>query len=489
MKSQKAIKQNYPHPAEGPRHCERSEAIHITSPCSQGEDRRGSTMLTPHPSQSGRSMVEMLGTLAIVGVLSAGAIGGYSYAMNKHRTNELIYEATKRAQWVGTQLEMNNLNPSINTFGTNSFGGGTFNGIDTTLPNTNQFGIIVSNLNEAVCQNIISGLETERNGVIRTVLDRNTKQAFNIDNCDNNPEFLLVFNRDLGTNDTESFASKDPEVSGEASASAGAMTEAATQNPDDVHCNGNGSWDGSSCYCDPDWDGDSCSEHKDDSPSTDPSYEPEETATATVQNNDPCHGHGDWNSYYQRCYCYTGWDGNDCSEKVCNGHGYIYESACYCQHGWGGENCSQENSCSNHGYGVVSACGSFCVCDSGYGGSDCSMSARAACAGNGIWHAGSSEPNGGYCECDDDYWGNDCSICPNGVCAENPCNGHGGWSKYGEFCVCDDGYGGSDCSMSARAACAEHGVWHSGTRYAGYADDGYCECDPGYTGADCSTPQ
>ena len=29
--------------------------------------------------QSGRSMVEMLGTLAIIGVLSVGAIAGYSY--------------------------------------------------------------------------------------------------------------------------------------------------------------------------------------------------------------------------------------------------------------------------------------------------------------------------------------------------------------------------------------------------------------------------
>ena len=40
--------------------------------------------------QCGRSMVEMLGVLAIVGVLSVGAIAGYSKAMMKHKTNNFI---------------------------------------------------------------------------------------------------------------------------------------------------------------------------------------------------------------------------------------------------------------------------------------------------------------------------------------------------------------------------------------------------------------
>ena len=36
---------------------------------------------------AGRSMVEMLGVLAIIGVLSVGAIAGYSKAMFKHKLN------------------------------------------------------------------------------------------------------------------------------------------------------------------------------------------------------------------------------------------------------------------------------------------------------------------------------------------------------------------------------------------------------------------
>ena len=39
-------------------------------------------------TQSGRSMVEMLGVLAIIGVLSVGAITGYGKAMFKYKLNK-----------------------------------------------------------------------------------------------------------------------------------------------------------------------------------------------------------------------------------------------------------------------------------------------------------------------------------------------------------------------------------------------------------------
>ncbi len=41
-------------------------------------------------NQSGRSMIEMLGVLAIIGVLSVGGIAGYSKAMLKFRTNKTL---------------------------------------------------------------------------------------------------------------------------------------------------------------------------------------------------------------------------------------------------------------------------------------------------------------------------------------------------------------------------------------------------------------
>lgn len=53
----------------------------------------------------GRSMVEMLGTLAIVGVLSIGGITGYNYAINKYRANETINEINMRLMTLQTQSE------------------------------------------------------------------------------------------------------------------------------------------------------------------------------------------------------------------------------------------------------------------------------------------------------------------------------------------------------------------------------------------------
>ena len=48
-------------------------------------------------SQSGRSMVEMLGVLAIIGVLSVGGIAGYSLAMRRHRANQVVDTLSKYA--------------------------------------------------------------------------------------------------------------------------------------------------------------------------------------------------------------------------------------------------------------------------------------------------------------------------------------------------------------------------------------------------------
>ena len=41
-------------------------------------------------NETGRSMIEMLGVLAIIGVLSVGGIAGYSKAMQKYRINKTI---------------------------------------------------------------------------------------------------------------------------------------------------------------------------------------------------------------------------------------------------------------------------------------------------------------------------------------------------------------------------------------------------------------
>ena len=52
--------------------------------------KRAKTTRLAMTNAVGRSMVEMLGVLAIIGVLSAGALAGYSKAMFRHKVNQTI---------------------------------------------------------------------------------------------------------------------------------------------------------------------------------------------------------------------------------------------------------------------------------------------------------------------------------------------------------------------------------------------------------------
>ena len=70
--------------------------------------------------QTGRSMIEMLGVLAIIGVLSIGAISGYKMAIRKYRTNELLHEVYKRAGEISIQLANGRAQPSIAEFPNNA---------------------------------------------------------------------------------------------------------------------------------------------------------------------------------------------------------------------------------------------------------------------------------------------------------------------------------------------------------------------------------
>ncbi|MBR1916077.1 MAG: hypothetical protein IJ830_06565 [Alphaproteobacteria bacterium] len=64
-------------------------------------------------NQTGRSMVEMLGVLAIIGVLSAGGLAGYSKAMFKHKLNTTMEQITMLVTNIrtayGTQKNYNGL--------------------------------------------------------------------------------------------------------------------------------------------------------------------------------------------------------------------------------------------------------------------------------------------------------------------------------------------------------------------------------------------
>ena len=64
-------------------------------------------------SQSGRSMVEMLGVLAIIGVLSVGGIAGYSLSMRRHRANQIVDVVSKYYLVAYSQCQQKLMNGEI----------------------------------------------------------------------------------------------------------------------------------------------------------------------------------------------------------------------------------------------------------------------------------------------------------------------------------------------------------------------------------------
>ena len=108
--------------------------------------------------ESGRSMVEMLGVLAIVGVISIGGIAGYIYGMNRYRTNEILDGASKRAVLVASQLA-SEIDPNLTEFvDYDETAGGSFSS-DVELWE-NEFGIQIRGVKQEVCENLIRMIGT-----------------------------------------------------------------------------------------------------------------------------------------------------------------------------------------------------------------------------------------------------------------------------------------------------------------------------------------
>ena len=109
--------------------------------------------------ESGRSMVEMLGTLAIIGVLSVGAIAGYSYGMDKYRANQTINDVMLLGVDIITQLSQNRGTPTLSAeWGTKTTVGYDF----TVVPNPSddtQYGIQISGVPARVCKMVGDALK------------------------------------------------------------------------------------------------------------------------------------------------------------------------------------------------------------------------------------------------------------------------------------------------------------------------------------------
>ncbi len=125
--------------------------------------------------ETGRSLVEMLGTLAIMGVLSVGGIAAYSTAIKKHKTNEILNEIQKRAIAISSYQGFHG-NTAENLL---EYEGNDINGLTVSLSEIpyigSDFAIQIENVDKTLCQNIKNtGLGTSVGILPETCADINT---------------------------------------------------------------------------------------------------------------------------------------------------------------------------------------------------------------------------------------------------------------------------------------------------------------------------
>ena len=119
-------------------------------------------------------MVEMMGTLVIMGIIGLAGVKMFNSAMNSHRANELIYEAQKRATTVAMQITAGNENLSVAEFSNPE--GYTF-GVVPNPYNVNQFNITLNIVPQDVCTQMKNAVGRQ----IRVISNDCTVLTFNND--------------------------------------------------------------------------------------------------------------------------------------------------------------------------------------------------------------------------------------------------------------------------------------------------------------------
>ena len=139
--------------------------------------------------QHGRTMLEMLGVLAIVGILSITALVGFTYAMNKHRANETIYDVMLR----GTNVPMVDENyaskPIGHTFTFPDLPAGTYYPMVTKKDSGSSYYVEATNVTYRVCEMILKMNPTD----IDQIMVGNAAYEGDSDICGTNDGLAMKF--------------------------------------------------------------------------------------------------------------------------------------------------------------------------------------------------------------------------------------------------------------------------------------------------------
>ncbi len=364
-------------------------------------------------NETGRSMVEMLGVLAVIGVLSVGGIMGYKYGMMKYRVNETVNELNIMANTYGIQMQQMKEEQTMPTDGEllSEEGATTRMGYGyEVLGFDDHFEITLFDIPTEICEQL------QKTGWAMPY-DIQVAEV-TAETCG---EIVYYINNDLSGFAPETNNSDEDDTDEE-------------ETP--LDCGLYGTLIDNTCQCDEGYTGNTCNRCD-----TSKGYKKQDSngkcyldceKTANCTNEDFCNGRasyigtdGGGRSYCAHCdkgYWGTHCENYDPSGDACNGkdaaygyHNTISGSGCLCQDGYWGTRCENpptEAVCSGHG--VVLYLG--CICEDGYSGENCEIEESQPC---GIIQGHYQE--GGYftyengkrvCRCKNGYAGSDCKTPP-----------------------------------------------------------------------------
>lgn len=151
------------------------------------------------PKEYGRSILEMLGVLAIIGVLAVGGIAGFNFAMNKLRANEIINDVGIRAMEFSRQLVMGVEELNQTEF-RNTTSGGYFVDAFILERTRSYFEISLYNVPSGVCREILRMDWKAPSGIYVNKINYNDDENV----CGTEPvQMDFVFGGDLEGKDNE----------------------------------------------------------------------------------------------------------------------------------------------------------------------------------------------------------------------------------------------------------------------------------------------
>ena len=144
--------------------------------------------------QKGRSMIEMLGVLAIIGVLSIGGLLGYRRAVNNHQANTILDDVNRFAFVImesGRAFSTNAFIDNIEYSKTSTYNLDAFLGAGA-----GQFGIVVTDVPKGVCEPLVDKANIDYK--VR-VLSANTAES--VAQLSANGTVYDSFHKDICSND------------------------------------------------------------------------------------------------------------------------------------------------------------------------------------------------------------------------------------------------------------------------------------------------